>query len=626
MNKKLLTSDVFSIGFLREHPLTKPIMERYHDIYTESSSFCIIGLPHSKEKIAAMAELDIVPVEKLLVRRFLDDFCVYFDMPSHGYEKQEFEEFEIKFDKYINARPYSRMVSGRERYLAALLALLWFDASFIYFHASPTKWQDAMIYLRYKNKRLFNLEKGIESTGEDALLDYQAVYVFEKMGRDRIGEFLDDFFNIEKFFEHSDKFFHLLNEAMGEDVTKKFVQQDEPRIISLEELEAILNDTPEDSRDKLRQLYYYPEWIEFTPEANSKIISLILEDKLSNEDIDYFLGTSEDVDDYVELYPAVKRVIQTTRDAHTLYTAGDVLDIIWRALPKDDIKLQGWFRKEVCNMFWPRIGDVWPIQHYSLLKLDDNQRKIFEDSLGWLMSLDNIAELNPELGNYLNSDSRLELESLKKRRFAMKHGEEGPEERYKHLADKGFSSYEWLRYSCYPTNKTEVDFVIQKITWQFDDERELSHVEIGALEYLLLHLGDYQDVGAYTLNKLLDSQWFWHIGSEYILPMFTAACEGVSNENELKPLRALAQKTVRYYEETEQLFFTLDDIKDSVETALKKAEHTVPREARQRENLSKNLRQHDEDIARIMGHYNPTNICCFETPVYNEDDGTWCTF
>ena len=49
-------------------------------------------------------------------------------------------------------------------------------------------------------------------------------------------------------------------------------------------------------------------------------------------------------------------------------------------------------------MFWPHIGSSWPIINHGSVRIEDeNKRQIFEDSYGWLTSLSDLGELNPEL-------------------------------------------------------------------------------------------------------------------------------------------------------------------------------------------------------------------------------------
>lgn len=580
----------------------------------------IRALPCHKSEAAIATKPDGMPINRLHTMEFLDDLKASIGYPNRY--QAGYGAFQKTFNDYIDSRPYGEVIEGEARELVALLT--WFYLGHrlrnydVHNWASPEKWQDAMIYLRYKNKRLFNLGEDEESTGKKALLGYQAIYAFEKVGKEKIGEFLDNFFDIDKFFEHSGKFFDILSEAIGENIVEKFIHQDKPKVISLGELETILNATSEDTeKQELCSLYHYPKWIEFTPEANSKIISLILGDELSSKSIGYFFDTSESVDDYVELYPVIKRVIQTTQDARALWTAGDILNDIWKALPEDNTDLGEWIKKEIYDMFWPRIGGVWAIKCYDSLDLDTHQQKIFDDSLSWIMSLSNITELNSELGNYLKSKFQTDSKSIKKRRFVIEHGEEDFEECFNHLLDEDFSLFEALRYFCYPTDKAEVDFILKKFDECYKDD---SYTVVGALENMLLQTEKNRGIGSYILSRLLNNAWFWRLGPEYIIYMFTAACEGVYYEDELSPLRLLSQKTLQYYENHDaQDSFNLNDIKETIDSALKKAERTASQMAEKNKGI-KNLRKHTEEISKTMTPPDLANICCLKPKEKHKND------
>ena len=145
------------------------------------------------------------------------------------------------------------------------------------------------------------------------------------------------------------------------------------------------------------QLFTYPCWIEFTDEANQIIFSKILHNKLSNEQIDYFLGASDDIVHYDQWFKVAKHILITTHDSHVFWTAGDILSIIWKAVPSDE-KSQKWFRDEIFDIFWPRVGSVWPLLNKNSINFNhDEDSKILKDSIGQV--LDDLNERLPELNN-----------------------------------------------------------------------------------------------------------------------------------------------------------------------------------------------------------------------------------
>ena len=121
--------------------------------------------------------------------------------------------------------------------------------------------------------------------------------------------------------------------------------------------------------------------------------------KLSDEQIDYFLGASDDITHYDQWFKVAKHILKTTHDSHVFWTAGDVLSIIWKAVPQD-AKSQKWFRDEVFDIFWPRVNNIWPLLNEDKIDFEhDEDSKILRDSVGWLQVLNDLNERLPELGD-----------------------------------------------------------------------------------------------------------------------------------------------------------------------------------------------------------------------------------
>ena len=145
-------------------------------------------------------------------------------------------------------------------------------------------------------------------------------------------------------------------------------------------------------------IFEYPCWVNFSDEANNIIFKKILDNELSDEQIDYFIGASDTIHHYDEWFKVVKHIFAATKNAHVFWTAGDILNIIWKAVP-DDAKSQKWFKDEIYNIFWPHVDSIWPLLNQNAIKFDQNEKsKILKDSIGWLQSLDDLKERLPELG------------------------------------------------------------------------------------------------------------------------------------------------------------------------------------------------------------------------------------
>lgn len=123
-----------------------------------------------------------------------------------------------------------------------------------------------------------------------------------------------------------------------------------------------------------------------------------MHNKLTNEQIDYFLGASDEFHDYAKWFKVAKHILTTTHDSHVFWTAGDVLSIIWKAVPADE-KSQKWFKDQIYEIFWPRVSSVWPLLNEEKIVFEyDEETRILRDSIWWLRVLDDLKERLPELG------------------------------------------------------------------------------------------------------------------------------------------------------------------------------------------------------------------------------------
>lgn len=250
--------------------------------------------------------------------------------------------------------------------------------------ATPALWQDAVIYIRFRQRDVWSLNEEQIKNAKYAILTYQVIYTIEHLKKPEILKILNQFFaqtprGHEGIFELFERKFHASLNTL---------------IFTQEKLTVT-----KDMADNLSQLFAYPCWLDFTDEANQLIFDKILQGKLSDEQIDYFLGASDDITHYDQWFKVVKHILKTTHDSHAFWTAGDVLSIIWKAVPQDE-KSQKWFRDEVFDIFWPRVGSVWPLLNEDKIDFErDEDSRILRDAIGWLQVLEDINERLPELGD-----------------------------------------------------------------------------------------------------------------------------------------------------------------------------------------------------------------------------------
>lgn len=253
--------------------------------------------------------------------------------------------------------------------------------------ATPALWQDAVIYIRFRQRDVWSLSEEQIKNAKYAILTYKVIYTIEHLKKPEILIILNQFFT-----QTPEK-----HEGIFELFEQKFHASLDSLLFTQEKLTVT-----KEMANNLDQLFAYPCWLDFTNEANQLIFDKILQNKLSDEQIDYFLGASDDIAHYDQWFKVAKHILKTTHDSHVFWTAGDILSIIWKAVPSDE-KSQKWFRDEIFDIFWPRVDSVWPLLNEDKIDFEhDEDSQILKDSIGWLQVLDDLNERLPELGgNYI---------------------------------------------------------------------------------------------------------------------------------------------------------------------------------------------------------------------------------
>ena len=248
---------------------------------------------------------------------------------------------------------------------------------------TPAFWQDVEIYIRYKKRDVWTLSKEQLENARQAILIYQSKYIINHLKKSEILEILN------KFFTQTDEKHILLTELFEKKIhapiDSLFLTQ-EKNIITKE---AVSN---------IDAIFEYPSWIEFTDEANEIYFKKILNDELTDEQIDYFLGASDHMKDYGKWFEIAKHILNITNNAQTFWTAGDILAIVRKAVPSDE-EPQKWFRDQIFEIFWPRVKSTWPILNEDVIDFEkDDESQILLDSINWLKTLEDLPERLPELG------------------------------------------------------------------------------------------------------------------------------------------------------------------------------------------------------------------------------------
>lgn len=417
-----------------------------------------------------------------------------------------------------------------------------------------------------------------------------------KLAVDRLGikgtrDFLEEYFSAKFFGKKAKHFSQEIGLKIGEkDFDSKFLKQEKPRVVDVMEL------------DDFDSLFAYPEWIEFTSEAHIEIFRRILYDEMTDAQMICYFSSLPKYQNYVNLYPVVKHVAMTTNNIDLLSTLWQITDDIWGSIPVEDKALQDWFRGELYDTYWVRIGDIWPIKHYQKITLRYNRQAVFDFALNWIMTIDNVGDFNPELKLYLESfegddmeDMRLRLlpEPVWKRCIDMELKKcTSPKEQRERAIKLGGDSAEIWRRFCYPSTIEQAEDFLESFILEKDrfDKMDL-------LEELLI-TGNYPTVGAFIIQWLTDNlhEWGEELYYNDIIDIFTAACMGATEYDELEPLKRLANKCRRIKIPTEKHQSMLE----TISSALKLARKNVELYSMQRNEVSKNLCKHAREVEQQL--------------------------
>ena len=248
---------------------------------------------------------------------------------------------------------------------------------------TPAIWQDAEIYIRYKKRDVWSLSDEQLSNAKFAIYIYQIKYIITHLTKTEILTTLNRFFSQPKDEKHLKSLLQLLEAKLHIPITSLFLTQEK---ITLRK----------DTIKNFDKVFEYPCWVDFTDEANEIIFNKILDNKLTDEQIDYFLGASDTIRYYDQWFKVIKHILATTNNLHVFWTAGDILSIIWKAVPEDS-ESQKWFKDQIFEIFWPRINSIWPLLNEDKIDFEkDESTKILRDAINWLYTLDDLKDRLPE--------------------------------------------------------------------------------------------------------------------------------------------------------------------------------------------------------------------------------------
>ena len=210
----------------------------------------------------------------------------------------------------------------------------------------------------------------------------------------------------------------------------------------------------------------------------------------------------------------------------------------------------------VYEAFWPRFGSLWPIENYLHFKFESEmEQNIYDEALGWLMSIDDIDTRNKEIRDYLDrviKNNEYPARSVFRRATTIALRENTPEEKYEKIINL-YKPEAYPDVLHYPESVEEAKCLLDDL---FNPNGHITNLNrIRMFEQLLINPNSI-GVGEYILNYIKDNfDKFVEIltndsvnanlgVNEVITSIVTAIAKGITEENELAPYKAICKKAL----------------------------------------------------------------------------------
>ena len=455
--------------------------------------------------------------------------------------------------KQILMENYSNFLFAEEDEIefASMLLGLFLHRSELEF--TTQEWIAGISYIKYLNNDTFLRMSESKLDYKRNLSVYRASYILDKVPLTKIVHFIYDFFDYKNLSQNICAFYPRINALLGEDIREKYIQ--------LETINVSLKSLQETKEPE--KFFKEPKLVNFSTSADKEIQKQIISGKYSHKFATYYLCNYMQVADYKrysEVLPAVVSIIKNLQvenddDYSLFWMACDVLNEFWKLIPEENKEVQKEIEKLINDIFWPRIGDVWPILHRHEVSFnDENCAKTFKESLSWIMSIQDLSLIDRKLRKHLSEKIERNFVAIDdvvdKKRYVLSFKKQKDHSLASFIGDNN-NENEWCYAAIYCDAISDIEIIEKILNMQYPLS-ERRGTEKYVLEQLLLKTrneSNSKQLYDYLLTHFDDYQSFFdrmgnedENGKQMMINALLALCESATADIESKYLKELAAR------------------------------------------------------------------------------------
>ena len=435
------------------------------------------------------------------------------------------------------------------------------DAGQGWIDLTPFDYYRAVKHLQHLSGEDYILNEEDSSESMRAIYKYRLNYIVTKIGWNELDKIITQMVK-----ENETDLFERIEKVLGEQVLNVYGKL---KTIKSEHTSLDTMDI-----DCIEKLFDCPVLVEFSKAAHAKIIKNIVERSGNSFNPDgkaaaYYLASyilNEDTLPYSDVLPAVVHIAETlpnddfnhTHTDELFWFCGDIIDRAWRCLEEDD-GVQKKYRDMIYDLYWPRIGSLWPVIHRDEFEFKNKAAsKFFNDSLGFVMSLNDIDERNKEVRDFLKTHAEhisYNAGQLGRRAFCYTNKGLSSEQEFERIITT-IEPRDYCMFLTYPSGLQDAEILMDELFRTDRGARITGYARMSTLESLVItqntigvgeyilnyidrHFGQFVDIVSHEVEIIEENPL------EVLADLFIAISKGVSEENEFPPFKSIKEKMLK---------------------------------------------------------------------------------